>query len=345
MTRPNGSSIPVPSRIGGTRRSTMLTAAVSGRTCRPTLATASSMGLCQYLHGNAPRPLPGSVRKPGSSRCGLGRVDGAVPLLIWTAPCRIALPQPAGEAAFYGRLPCLRVGLAEWLEAMLGDIPADLSAEARALEVGVAEMEPDEDACLIDVFDHVVKPVVTPYGPRHSAVKDKGDLVGAKERIQGCDHGSAVAGVRRRILGEVRRRSERLPAGVRHRLRVAVGVCERDRLVRPPEPVVVLGVEAGNHCVAAGDVCDRQHPSGLYEVEPPGGGEAEHAVVPLPQVVVGPESRLERLLGRSAPAVDPAQVFHLVEVVGVFLAGQGVGAIEAKLRCSSERKRLYPWQP
>src|SRR5215510_4042465 len=56
--------------------------------------------------------------------------------------------------------------------------------------------------------------------------------------------------------------------------------------------------------------------SGKFGVAP-SGCQAEHAVVPLSEVVVGPESRLDRLLGRSARAVDPAEVLHLVEVGGV----------------------------
>jgi hypothetical protein len=41
----------------------------------------------------------------------------------------------------------------------------------------------------------------------------------------------------------------------------------------------------------------RQQPRGLNQVEAAGGGEAEYAVVPLPDVVVGPVSALGRLIG------------------------------------------------
>ena len=55
-------------------------------------------------------------------------------------------------------------GLAERLEVVVGDIAADLAAEVRALQVGVAEVEADEDACPVDVFDHVVEAVVALRG-------------------------------------------------------------------------------------------------------------------------------------------------------------------------------------
>ena len=49
-------------------------------------------------------------------------------------------------------------------------------------------------------------------------------------------------------------------------------------------------------------------------------GEAEHCVVPLPDVVVGPEERLRRLRGRPGCAIDATEPLHLVEVLGVLLA-------------------------
>ena len=178
-------------------------------------------------------------------------------------------------------------------------------------------MEPDEDTGQVDVLDDVLEAVVVPGGVGGAAVERERDLVGAEERIERRDDGGAVAGVRGRILGEVRRRSERLPGRVGHRLRVAVGVGQRDRLVGTPEPVVVLGVEAGDHRVPAGDVRHRQHPGGLHEAEAAVAREAEQAVVPLPDVVVGPEKRLLGLVGRSGRAVDPAELLDLVQVVGV----------------------------
>jgi len=87
---------------------------------------------------------------------------------------------------------------------------------------------------------------------------------------------------------------------------VAVGIGCGDCLVGPPEPVVVFGVEAGDHGVAARDVRHCQHARGLDEVETAVGGETEQAVVPHPEVVVGPEERLLGLCGRPARTVDRA---------------------------------------
>jgi hypothetical protein len=60
------------------------------------------------------------------------------------------------------------------------------------------------------------------------------------------------------------------------RSRVRVGVRQRDRNGWPPEHVVVLGLEAGDHRIAAADVRHRQHTRRPDEVEPSVGGEAQH---------------------------------------------------------------------
>src|SRR5262249_39484959 len=85
-------------------------------------------------------------------------------------------------------------------------------------------------------------------------VERERELVRGEEGIESLDDSAAVAGVRRRILWEVRCRSEWLPGCVGHRIRVVVHVRQMDRLVGAPEPEVVLGVEAGDHRVGAGAV-------------------------------------------------------------------------------------------
>jgi hypothetical protein len=108
--------------------------------------------------------------------------------------------------------------------------------------------------------------------------------------------------------------------------------------------VVVLGVEAGDHRIAPGHVGHRQHPRRLGEVEPARDGEAEHAVVPLPEVMVGPELGLAGLLRRPHGAVEATELLDLVEVLRVLPAGQRIRAGGPELGCAGERKRLHPGQ-
>jgi len=77
---------------------------------------------------------------------------------------------------------------------------------------------------------------------------------------------------------------------------------------------MVLGIEAGDHRVAAADVRHRQHARRLNEVEPAVGGEAEQALVPLTQVMVGPEQCIGRLLVGPGRAVESAKPLDFLEV-------------------------------
>ena len=108
---------------------------------------------------------------------------------------------------------------------------------------------------------------------------------------------------------------------------------------------MVLGLEAGDHRVAPRDVRHRQHPGRLHEVEPAGGSEAEHAIVPLPDVVVGPKQCLRRLLRGPRCAVEAAEFLDLIEVLSVLLARQRIGAVRTELRCAFERERTDSRQP
>jgi len=76
----------------------------------------------------------------------------------------------------------------------------------------------------------------------------------------------------------------------------------------------------------------------------PRGGEPEQAVVPLPDVVVGPKQRLGCLVGGPGCAVEAAQLLDLVDVLGVLGAGQGVRPVGAELGGAVERERPDPGQ-
>src|SRR6266536_825786 len=114
----------------------------------------------------------------------------------------------AGGGSMASRLPCHdNSASAERLEEVLDDVAADRAPEVRALQVRVTEVEAAEDTRPVDVLDHVLQAVVLARRPGDPTVEREGDLVGAEERVQGLDHGGAVAGVRRRVLREVRRRA------------------------------------------------------------------------------------------------------------------------------------------
>src|SRR6266545_6775069 len=109
------------------------------------------------------------------------------------------------------KLKSLAFPSAEWLEELLGDVAANLPPEVRALLVGVEEVEAGKDVCLVDLLHHLVEALVLATCSDDPAVEREGHVVGAEECGERLRDPSAMAGVRRRILGEVRRRAQRPP--------------------------------------------------------------------------------------------------------------------------------------
>ena len=140
-----------------------------------------------------------------------------------------------------------------------------------------------------------------------------------------------MEGVRRRVLRVVRRRAQGRPSRVGVSRRITVLIRPLDGPVRTPGQIVVLGFKTSDHGVAPGHVRHRQHPRRLHQVEPAMDSEVEHAVIPLPKVMIGPEQCLHRLRGRSLCAVESTQLLNLVEVLGVLLAGERIGSVGTEL--------------
>jgi hypothetical protein len=106
---------------------------------------------------------------------------------------------------------------------------------------------------------------------------------------------------------------------------------------------VVLRVEARDHRVAARDARHVQHPRCLEEVEAARRGEVEQAVVPLPDVVVGPEERVVCLRRSPCRAVDAPELPDLAQVVRVPLTRQRCRWGGPELRRALQRERLDRW--
>jgi hypothetical protein len=84
---------------------------------------------------------------------------------------------------------------------------------------------------------------------------------------------------------------------------------------------MVLGFETRDHGVASGHVHHREQARCLHQIESAIVDEAKQSVIPLPDIVIGPEERLHRLCRRASRAVESAEFLHLIKVIGVFFAG------------------------
>ena len=141
--------------------------------------------------------------------------------------------------------------------------------------------------------------------------------------------------------------AQRTPCRVRYDSRLAVCTSQHDGGSRPPEHVVVLGVETRDHRITAADVRQREHARRLHEIQAAIGGKAQPPLVPLTQVVIGPEQGTVRLLIGSDVAVESAEPPDLLQVSSIFLTAQPTRSGWAKfLPCEDwfsefEAKWLY----
>ena len=128
-------------------------------------------------------------------------------------------------------------------------------------------MEAGQDARQVHVLDCVAKAAysasvpVTPLSREKATLsvpKNAGSASPLPVLWKACAEGYSGK------FGVVRSGS---PGGIGLSVWVAVRVCPWDRPVGTPEPIVVLGLEAGDHGVAPGDMRHRQHPRRLHEVE------------------------------------------------------------------------------
>ena len=107
---------------------------------------------------------------------------------------------------------------------------------------------------------------------------------------------------------------QRRPRRVTDRPLVAVGVAGADRRHRPPEGVVVLGVEAGDQGVGVRHRDHRHEPRGLHDVELVVEDELAERTACLLDRSFTPEPRRQRLLGGPRRARAAADLLDLVVV-------------------------------
>jgi len=83
----------------------------------------------------------------------------------------------------------------------------------------------------------------------------------------------------------------------------------------------------------------REHPGGLYQIEVTRTGKAQQSVVPLSDVMIGPEERGFGLRRGPRAAIDTAERRDLLKIVSVVGARQDGRTTRPELRGSLERQR------
>ena len=167
--------------------------------------------------------------------------------------------------------------------------------------------------------------------------------------------------MRRGILGMVRRRQQRPPAGLLRRSRVPVAVARHgtervtrdrgrieaavDRRDRAPEQVVVLRVHHRDLRVRADDVDHRRQSCGSHQVEPACVCDVTGEAVVLTDHVRRPEPRDVRLVSRAHAAVCRAVALDLVEPLNPIAALQRRRRVRQDLVGAAQDERPHVGDP
>src|SRR5215208_1021818 len=128
-----------------------------------------------------------------------------------------------------------------WPEVVVLAPLRDTPCDARALLVGVAEVDPRPNACIDHFVDRLGETGEAAGEPAVVRVRPA-DAVGAEEVLERRHHRAAEARVARRMLRVRRGRDQRQPPLLLLRPRVVIGVSTADRGDGPPEGVMRLVV-------------------------------------------------------------------------------------------------------
>ena len=159
---------------------------------------------------------------------------------------------------------------------------------------------------------------------------------------EGLHHRSGRAGhdaVRAGIFRMHRRGPQRVPRGVALGLRIAVDIPVADGRDRPPELVVVLGIEDGHHCIGCRHRDQREQAGVLVHAEPLGLRELHGEWHERAGPGVEPEASGLRLYRSARRAVLRSNRFDLVVVLRPLAALQVDRRSRPELRPALHRER------
>src|SRR5229473_5716817 len=185
-------------------------------------------------------------------------------------------------------------------------------------------MESGPDASICDLFGkgRHVGPTVGYARCRRAGYGDLRDVYGSEYRLDDTRDAAALDAMRARIFGVHRGVGDRLPGCVTISGRVAIRIAVTNRRDRPPEVVMVLGVQHGDDRVAEPNRHQRHEPRAVDDAHLLCGHELAYEGVIGHRWTDEPEPGRLGLLGGSLRAVLATVVFELVVIGCPFLALQ-----------------------
>src|SRR6266849_1157575 len=183
-------------------------------------------------------------------------------------------------------------------------------------------MEAGPDASICNLFGKGchVGPTVGDAGCRRACNRDLGDLSGPKNRLDDTRDAAALDAMRARVFRVHRRVGDRLPGCHNIRGRVAIDIAVTNCRDRPPEVVMVLGVQYGDDRVVEPDRLERHEARTVDDTHLLCDHELAYEGVIRHWSTHEPEPGSLGLLGRSLRTDPSSEAFQLVVVCCPLLA-------------------------
>src|SRR5262245_41739870 len=137
----------------------------------------------------------------------------------------------------------------------------------------IMEAGPDASVCGLFGKGRHAGPTMGDAGSRWACCRDLGDVRGSKRGLDDAHNGSAQDAVRARIFRVHRRRRDRLTGCLTLCRRVAIDVAITNRGDRPPEIVMIFGVQHRDKCVIEAKRHERHETGAVDDVHLLGGDE------------------------------------------------------------------------
>src|SRR6516165_9242467 len=182
------------------------------------------------------------------------------------------------------------------------------------------EAGPDASICNFVGEGRHVGPTVSDTWCRRTCHRDLGNIVRTERGLNDSCNAAVYDAMGARVFRVQRRLGDRLPTWLAIRGRVTIDIAVTNCRDRPPEIVMVLGVQNRDECVVDGNASEGHKPRAIYDIHPLGNRELSQEGEIGHWTGDEPEACGLGLLWRSDRALLCAIALDLVEVFRPFRA-------------------------
>src|SRR5262249_8375893 len=232
-----------------------------------------------------------------------------------------------------------------WLHGVFDNVVADLESHLRPDPGREAVMEAGPDARICNLLGECrqVGPTVGHAWCARACHRDLRNFFAPERRLDNACDAAAQDAMRARVFRVHGRVGNRLPSCLAIRGRVVIDIGIANCRHRPPEIVVVLGIQHGDQCVVGCEGGECHEPRAIDDIHAFGPRQLADEGVISDRPRDEPEAGSLSLLGRSLRALLCAIVLDLIEICRPLVAFQGNRGAWSELRSVVDCERFDLW--